>query len=438
MESIIANFGTINPMRIAIIGGGFTGLAAAYELTKAGNRVTVLEKEPYLGGLAYGFRAPTWAWHIEAAYHHMFTNDSHILELIRDLGLSDALITKRPITSTLWNGRMYQLDSPMHLLRFPGLSPGDKIRTAALLGFFKFFPFWRILEQVTAEQLLISIGGKRAWETIWEPLLYGKFGVHAPNVSASWFWARIVKRTPRLCYIRGGFHTLILSLRRAIVTRGGVIRTGKPVSAIRKRGKSFHITYGKQSLTVDRVLLTIPTPLALSLLPELGTRYAEKLTTIPHLSAQTLILETDRPILTNVYWLNVTDKNAPFLAAVAHTNFMEPSSYGGRHLTYFGNYLPQGHPYLSMTKEQLLTVFLPYIRRIAPHTNIGIRNTYLFTGPFAQPVHERRYSQKIPPIPTPIAGVYLANMDYIVPWDRGTNYAVELGQRAARIIHEHL
>lgn len=406
-------------MRIAIIGGGFTGLAAAYELSKAGHSVTLFEKEKHLGGLAYGFKEPQWRWHIEAAYHHLFTNDHHIINLVRELGLADKLIIKRPITATLWRSQMYQLDSPFHLLAFPGLSIIDKFRTGAALACLKIFPFWKLLEGITAEQFLVSIGGVRGWKTIWEPLLYGKFGDLAPTVAASWFMARIKKRTPSLCYIAGGFHTLVAALETAIKRHGGKMYTGKTLTSL---PKGF-----------DRVLLTVPTPIALKLVPDLAWSIGH-LASVPHLHAQTLILETDRPILRRVYWLNVTDRSFPFLAAVAHTNFMEPKYYGGRHLTYFGNYLPQGHQYLSMTKEQLLKKFMPFIKRLSHNSLFTIHNSYLFVGPFAQPVHELHYSQKIPPIQTPLPDIYLANMDFVVPWDRGTNYAVALGIKAAKVI----
>ncbi len=62
-------------MKIAVIGGGFTGLAAAYHLTKKGHDVAVFEKDATLGGLAHGFQQPEWQWHLEYAYHHFFTND---------------------------------------------------------------------------------------------------------------------------------------------------------------------------------------------------------------------------------------------------------------------------------------------------------------------------------------------------------------------------
>lgn len=401
-------------MKIAIIGGGFTGLTAAYELGKLGHQVTVFEKEKTLGGLANGFREPNWDWHLEMAYHHLFTNDTAILHLIKELNLTDKLIIKLPVTATLWNGVPYPLDSPLHLLRFPGMPLVDRIRTGILLATLKINPFWRPLESITAKQLFLTIGGKRAWKAIWEPLMIGKFGNYADSIAASWLWARIKKRTPKLCYIKGGFHTLISALKLAIIQRGGTIKKNCffDCDRIFKSNSFSHTPF-------DRILFTIPVP-----------------TAIPHLHAQTLILETKEPVLKDAYWLNITDRSFPFLAVVAHTNMIDKKYYGGHHLTYIGNYLPDGHPYLSMTKEQLLEKFMPFLKRIA-NRQLRIINSYLFIGKYAQPVHELHYSDRAPKLKTPIPGIFLANMDSIYPWDRGTNYAVELGMKAAKTIHEN-
>jgi protoporphyrinogen oxidase len=113
---------------------------------------------------------------------------------------------------------------------------------------------------------------------------------------------------------------------------------------------------------------------------------------------------------------------------------MDKKYYGGHHLTYFGNYLPPNHPYLSMTKEQLLKTFIPYIKRLSQNAPLKILNSFMFVGPYAQPVHELRYSSRVPQLTTSLPNVYLANIDSIIPWDRGTNYAVELGMRAAHHI----
>lgn len=404
-------------MRIAIIGGGFTGLTAGYELSKRGHKVTLFERDNHLGGLAYGFRAPNWDWHLEAAYHHLFTNDHAIIGLIDELGLSKKLIIKRPVTANFYKGKMYQFDSPFHLLQFPFLSPIDKLRTGALAAFCKLYPFWHTLEGVTAKEFFTKIGGSASWRIIWEPLMTGKFGHLDGTIAASWLWARIHKRTPSLAYIEGGFQTLVRALEQAIEKQGGTIHMNSEFKILNSE--------------FDRTLLTVPTPIA----TKLDSRITDP--SIPHLHAQVLILETAKPILKHIYWLSITDRTYPFLAVVAHTNFMDKRHYGDHHLTYIGNYLPPDHPYLKMTKEQLLKKFLPYIKRLCPAMNYElITNNFLFVGPFAQPVHQINYSKKAPKLKTPIDGVYLANMDSIYPWDRGTNYAVELGMRAARAMEQ--
>ncbi|MBI5619453.1 FAD-dependent oxidoreductase [Candidatus Gottesmanbacteria bacterium] len=456
-------------MNIAIIGGGFTGLTAAYELAKKGHKVTVFEKDKVLGGLAHGFKRPGWDWHLEYAYHHLFANDWAILSLIRELGLEDKLILTRPITANYispsviarspakggatWQSlglseilhareiatpaersrndikTIVQLDSPIHLLRYPGLSIIDKVRTAALVAFCKVNPFWQPLEGITARQLFEVIGGATAWQKLWESLMIGKFGNLADTVAASWLWARIKKRTPKLYYIKGGFHTLVAALEKAIKQHGGKILANTAIIKLDQLVK-----FGQ----FDRILLTVPTPIAAKLIPNLAFGIGHLALKIPHLHAQTLILETKEPILKEVYWLNITDRSFPFLAVVAHTNMIDKKHYGGRHLTYFGNYLPDGHPYLSMTKNQLFKVFLPYVKRLNPafHWSDWLNWSDLFIGLYAQPVHQLHYSSRAPKLETPVKGVYLANLDSIYPWDRGTNYAVELGIRAAKKIGE--
>ena len=73
-------------MKIAIIGAGAAGLAAAYDLTRAGHTVTVFEASNRVGGLAAGFKADHWDWTLEKFYHHWFQSDHAILGLINELG----------------------------------------------------------------------------------------------------------------------------------------------------------------------------------------------------------------------------------------------------------------------------------------------------------------------------------------------------------------
>jgi protoporphyrinogen oxidase len=143
-----------------------------------------------------------------------------------------------------------------------------------------------------------------------------------------------------------------------------------------------------------------------------------------------------------VYWLNLParspDKSKnefPFLALVEHTNYIDKAHYGGEHLVYCGDYVGPDHAYFQMSKEALLEIFLPVLRKFNRRFDRSwVRRSWLFREAYAQPVPPLHHSRNIPPLETPIAGLYVANMSQVYPWDRGSNYAVEMGRRVAAVL----
>ena len=107
---------------IAIVGAGVGGMAAAWDLRKAGHTVTIYEGSDSVGGLAGGFRLPGWDWSVEKYYHHWFQTDKDILGLIRELGWEEDVIFPRPKTVVYTDGKFAPLDSPLAALTFPGLT----------------------------------------------------------------------------------------------------------------------------------------------------------------------------------------------------------------------------------------------------------------------------------------------------------------------------
>ena len=88
-----------------------------------------------------------------------------------------------------------------------------------------------------------------------------------------------------------------------------------------------------------------------------------------------------------------------------------------------------------MTEEQLIKLYIPYIKKINPKFEAGwIKRSWLFENPYAQPVFPKNYSKEIPKMKTDLPGLYVANMSMVYPWDRGTNYAIESGQKVAKLI----
>ena len=177
---------------IVIVGAGFTGLAAAYELAKAGQRVVVLEKEPVVGGLASGFMVGDFT--LERFYHHWFTNDVHVMELIDEIGCSDQVVFRPTRTGMYYANTIFRLSTPLDLLRFSALSFVDRIRLGLLALRARRIRDWKKIEHMTARDWLIQLAGRKVFKVVWEPLLTGKFGPYADKVGAVWFWKKLALR----------------------------------------------------------------------------------------------------------------------------------------------------------------------------------------------------------------------------------------------------
>jgi protoporphyrinogen oxidase len=138
------------------------------------------------------------------------------------------------------------------------------------------------------------------------------------------------------------------------------------------------------------------------------------------------------------YWFNLPkDAGYPMLALVEHTNFVSKEHFGGDRIVYAGDYLELRHEYFSMSDEELLERFIPAFKKFNPEfSREWIKKMWVTKTNYAQPVPLVNHSKNIPAIQTPIDGLYFASMSQVYPWDRGTNFAVEIGRRAARMMLE--
>lgn len=321
-------------MRYGLIGAGALGLTVALRLAQQGHTVTVLERDPVPGGLAGSFEVAPGIW-LEKFYHHLFQTDRSAIGLIEEVGLRDALHWHKPTTTVFLGDRAYPLDSAPAVLAFGPLSVPNRLRLAAGIGYLRVLPTPRSLENQTAGRWMRRVMGLSAYETVWSPLLHGKFGDAADEVSMAWLWARIHCRTASLGYIHGGFHQLYLALSRAVTDLGGSIVYGAAATAIRPRGDGLDVVVARNGeeriLEFDRVVSTLPTGLTVRLTPDMPAEYAARHPAPRALGAHCLILSLDRA-LTDVYWIGVNEPDMPFLAVVEHTNMVESGEYGGRHL----------------------------------------------------------------------------------------------------------
>jgi protoporphyrinogen oxidase len=421
-------------MKIGIIGAGYTGLTAGLRLAKEGHDVVIFEADEKVGGLAGGFKEKGWEWPLDYHYHHWFTGDKPIKDLAKEIG--NKIFFLRPKTSTLYKGKIFQLDSPLSLLKFPHISFFDRLRTGLVVVYLRINPRWKPLEKVTSKKYLIGSMGKKSWEVLWRPLFVSKFGKYADKISASWFWARIRTRTPSLGYPTGGFQVFAEDIQKLMQKHNGKIFCNTKVEKISRINNKIVINTSKKQYKFDKVICTLPASSFLKITKGLQESYIKKLKPLLGIGAVTLILSLKHKFFEDeTYWLNVNDKGHPFLALVEHTNFVDKKHYNNEHLLYIGNYLETTHKLFNLSKEELLKVYEKYLKKISPKFNKSwVINSYLFRSTFAQPVFPLNYSKQIPDIKTSIDGLYLANMQQIYPWDRGTTFAVELGEKVANLV----
>ncbi len=431
--------------RIAIIGAGVAGLAAAYDLNRAGHVVTLYEAAPTVGGLAAGFKAPHWDWTLEKFYHHWFASDKHMLGLIRELGWSDQVLFPRPYTVIYYQGKFQPLDSYVEALKFTlkHFSLIDLVRFGGVGVYLRVTPRWQPLERVTADAWMRKWAGERIYNAIWRPLLVGKFGEDNLNVvNMAWFWARLHARTTRLGTFVGGFQAFLDKLAEVLRVQGVEIRLGTAVTGIKTQPVSGNLS-GLMVETAtgaemyDAVISTSSPALMAKLAPDLPDSYSASLKALKSMGAVVLIVSLDRQ-LTNYYWHSLPkEAGFPFLALVEHTNYMDSEHFGGDHIIYCGDYLNPDHEYFSLSKEELLERFLPAFKRFNPDFDRSwVKDAWLWKTAYAQPVPPLNHSRNVPPLRTPMPGLYFASMSQVYPWDRGTNFAVEIGRKVAGMVME--
>ena len=396
---------------VIIIGGGITGLAAAYKL---GN-VLVLEKEKELGGLLASYFIN--GFYIEKFYHHFFSTNVYLISFLKELGLEKNILWLPAKVGYLVDGKIFSLNTPLEIIKFPPLYLWDKIKLAFFTLRAKITNKEK-LDEVLAKDWILKNCGRRVYEKFFLPLLKAKFGDNFHTISAAWLASRIALRSNRgwrgevLGYLKGGFQTFLNRLSEEIKKNGGEIKTNftvkkiiieknKVKGVIGKNGKS------KEEFFPAQKIISTVSP---SVLKEILGKEFEKIDLkIKFQGTSCLLLSLKAPLLKDIYWLNLEDK-LPFGAVIEHTNFISPKEYGGEHLVYFASYFQNEKDQLiSLDDFNLFKIYLKAIEKIFPFFKKENINWWkIYKSLEAGPIYEVGYKKKIVPYSTPIEGLYLA------------------------------
>ncbi|MDD5528237.1 MAG: NAD(P)/FAD-dependent oxidoreductase [Patescibacteria group bacterium] len=430
--------------KILIIGGGLSGLVAAYELAKKGQAIEIFEKDNQLGGLAGSFSFNGTM--IEKFYHHFFKTDSNVLNLLRELGLDEKISWLDSSLAIYYRGKAYSFRTPLDLLKFKPLKLWDKMRLGFSLLYLQRTNNWQALAAIPAEQWLKKHCGLRAYEIVWQPLLEGKFHQASGEISMAWFWARIHTRGKsrdkgksgeKLGYLKGSLQILIDALKTECEKNGVKFHFNAELVKIISRDKKIILSNGEVH-GYDRLICAIPSNefyQSLADNPDISPDYLNKLKRIKYLGVICAIFSSPQS-LGDYYWYNINDPASPFLAFIQHTNLVDKTGYDNENIYYLGSYLPTDDSLFAKSETEIETTFFSYLKRIFPaFTESAITAKRVFKQKNAQHVVDCAYLEKIPEYRIPGTDIYLLNFSQIFPEDRGINFAIrEAKKLSARIL----
>ncbi len=334
-------------MRVAILGGGLTGLTTGLRLARKGASAHLFESSSSAGGLAATFRSHGFAF--DFGPHEFCTENQALIDLVEEL-LGPELLTIERRTAQYFRG---------HLLRYPFeladilrkvefgvglLALTDvmraRIASAFLRGEERDFESWtkarfgttlfdlyfgpytrkvwgRDPSQIDARTAAARITAESAWDLTRKTLGYHILrredleNIHSEH-----------RRTFR--YARGGIGTLQDRLREAFLAHGGTIHYGKRVVGMGLRQNSIasvEFQDGQTFRDFDSVVSSVPltelVPMALG--PRGAALVRER--NLPYRGMAFVFLRLARPMATQFHWVYYPDAEIPFQRVTEFSHF---------------------------------------------------------------------------------------------------------------------
>jgi protoporphyrinogen oxidase len=435
----------LQAQHVGIVGGGITGLTAAFYLLRAGARVTVVESGSQLGGLATHFDFGDFSW--DKFYHCILTSDRALLELIDDLGLTPKLRWSETKTGFFVDGELHSMSNALDLLRFPPLNLWQKIRLGLGVLYASRIREGRPLESRLAADWLVQVFGVENYRKMWGPLLKCKLGACREETSAAFIWTYISRyystreknasQKERLGYISGGYRAVFARLIEEISTIGGNIITDAPVKLLTSDARGgINVITPVGHFHFDHVVSTIPSRPFAAMAPQLSAEYVRNLTQVKYLGVLCFALLLKRQ-LTPYYVLNLTDEDLPFTGIIEMTNLISRKETAGHYLVYLPKYTVPGDPLFEASENELWPSFRTGLQRVIPDLeDSDIERRYLFRERWVQPVPVLHYSDSVPTMQTNIGGLLLANTTQIINSNLNNNAMIKIAHRAVKLVIE--
>lgn len=420
----------------AILGAGPMGLMVAMELLKAGHQVDLYERDDRIGGMSASFDFD--GLEIERYYHFICKTDYPMFRLLDDLGLSHALRWVDTRMGYFHKGKLQDWGNPVALLKFDGLGLVDKFRYGLHALYAKSIKDWRPYDRLRATQWIRKWVGQRAYDVLWRSLFELKLFEHTDEISAAWIGTRIqrVAKSRRnlmhesMGYLQGGSAVLLRAMEHFITEHGGRIHLKSGIDHVNvQQGCVTGITVNGTVSPCDAVISTAPIQYLPRLAPDLPADFVARIAAIRNIPVACVVLKLSQPLTSN-FWTNINEPGIEIPGLIEYSN-LNPES--GASIIYAPFYMPKTHPKWTHSNDALVNEVIGYLSRINPAFRpdwILARHCHRYE--FAQTICPAGFNDMLPPMRTPIAGLFMADTAYCYPEDRSINESVALASTLAR------
>ncbi|KPM48573.1 NAD(P)/FAD-dependent oxidoreductase [Jiulongibacter sediminis] len=423
--------------KITIIGGGMTGLSAAYLAAKDGFEVTLLEGSSKVGGLLNTFEIG--GNQLEHYYHHFFTQDAEFHWLLKELNLMDKVVYHKTTMGVFRNGKIYNFNGIVDLLKFRPANLWDKFLWGLSTLYLGKMVKWEDKEHIATLDWFYKYSGKGMTDALWKPMLDIKFGPYADKVPLSWMIGRLAQRLnsrsggdERLAYIKGSWKVLLDKMVEELTAMGVKIKVNEPVEELIIQDNELKgIKTSKNKYSGGKYLITIPSV------------YFDKVKNLPqsfggngvqYFGAVCTILELKKKF-SDIYWMNVADEGYPFGGIIEHTNMIPKEEYNGSHILYLSRYFAMSEDLAGMDAQQIKERMIPPLKRINPEfSEDWIKDVHVFKTNTAATVCDLYFSEKVPQSKTELKNLFVANMAHIYPDERSTNNSIRVAAEACGLM----
>ncbi len=462
--------------KIAIVGSGFLGLTLALRLSDSGHDVTVFESASEIGGLASTWQIGDVTW--DKHYHVTLLSDSYTRKIVEEIGLRDEFEWVETKTGFYTDGKLVSMSNTLEFLKFPPLDLISKLRLGATIFYAARVKNWKALEKVSVENWLSKLSGRKTFEKIWRPLLIAKLGEAYKETSAAFIWATIQRmyaarnsglKKEMFGYVRGGYGRVLKRFAEVLEEKGVEIRLNSKVDEVEKlsdgkirilnaenagvaenflnkkegkvdlagKGVSLQKEQIKTSAvpanfalrySFDSVILTCPSNIAASILPQLSTAEKQNFEDIRYQGIVCASVLT-RKSLSEFYVTNITDET-PFTGIIEMSALADKSEFDGNALIYLPKYVSPMDELFEKTDAEIEEIFLAALEKMYPQFDrkdvvefkiSRVRQVF--------PLPTLEYSENVPSVKTSLENVYVVNSSQITNGTLNVNETVQLAEK---------